>query len=50
LAVESLRLADYVSEVVDALRALAEEGIVVEASVWATEDDSYSPALLGGRG
>jgi hypothetical protein len=36
------------AEAVDALKALAEEGIVVEATVWGAEDDSYQLASLGG--
>jgi hypothetical protein len=36
------------AEAVDALKALADEGIVVEATVWGKEDDSYELASLGG--
>jgi hypothetical protein len=35
-------------EAIDALKALAEEGIVVEASVWGTGDDPSILASLGG--
>lgn len=36
------------AEAVDALKALADEGVVVKATVWGREDDSYSLASLGG--